>query len=102
MTCKDIQKVLLDNGHDVKLHVIVYSERRVLQYLDFNMNMPTPYLFVEALLEILGHNEPKLNINCIYLITCRVLEAFYYIRKSIYDRLYESFTGRTRENKTDR
>lgn len=94
--------MLLDDERYYKLDTIRHSERRVMTSLHFKLNTPSPYLFVEILLEVLGHNEPEIEISVFYLIACKVLEAFYYQRRDIYDRLYECFTGRTRETKSDR
>jgi len=76
------------------------SELRILKYLDFKLNITTPYQFVEILLEILGHNT-ELESKIFYLISVKILECFYCMRDEIYNRLYESITGRTKD-KNDR
>ena len=97
-----MKKLLLDEGRYFQTDTIKHSEKRVLKCLDFRVNIATPYLFMELLLEVLGHNEPEFEIKIIYMISCRLLEGFYFFREKIYSRLYEFFTGRTRETKTDR
>ena len=102
MKCSQIREILVKEGHYFRIDMISNSERRVLKYLNFQLNLPTPYMFIETLLEVLGHNETEIETNTLYKIACKVLEGFYYSRKYIYDRLYECFTGRTRETKSDR
>lgn len=83
--------------YNYSLESILSSELRVLKHLNFRLNIMTPYQFMEILLEILGHNMPELEPKAFYLIAVRLLEIFYCTRDEIYNRLYESFTGRTRD-----
>jgi hypothetical protein len=81
------------------------SELRVFKYLNFRLNAPSPCQFIEILLEILNVNNDNmigLDTNIIHLIAMKVLECFYCEREHIYDRLYESMTGRSRDSNDDR
>lgn len=84
-------------GYNYNLDSILNSELRVLKYLDYKLSIPTPYQFMEILLEILGHNLPMLEPKAFFIIGVKILECFYCSRDQVYDRLYESFTGRTRD-----
>ena len=100
--CSHIKQVLIDLGYIYSLESIMNSELRVLKYLDYKINLSTPFTFMEILLEILDKNNPELESKIFYLIGCKVLECFYCLRDEIYSRLYESITGRTRDPTIDR
>jgi hypothetical protein len=97
--------MLLDLGYNYSIESIMSSELRVFKYLNFRLNVPSPCQFVEILLEILNVNNDNmigLDTNIIHLIAMKVLECFYCEREHIYDRLYESMTGRSRDSSDDR
>lgn len=100
--CSEVRKILDDLGYNFKLDAVLNSELRVMKYLNYNLNTPTPHEFIEVLLEILGNNEPQLQVKPVYWVSVQILECFYLNRTKIYDRLYESFTGRTRETLADK
>ena len=52
---------------------------------------------MEILLVILAKNLPEINSTILKAIGIKVLECFFCDRARIYDRLYESMTGRTRD-----
>jgi hypothetical protein len=84
-------------GYVYGLNSILNSEMRVFKYLDYKLNLTTPYNFMETLLEVLGNNNEKLNPKIFYDIGVKILERFYYSRTQIYDRLYECMTGRSKD-----
>lgn len=73
------------------------SELKVMNYLDYKLNIPTPFNFMQVLLAALSNNCKDLNINILFTIANKVFECFYCQRDEIYDRLYESMTGRSRD-----
>ena len=99
--CADIQDELARLGYHFSAQSVMNSELRVLKYLDYRVSVATPFDFVELLLEILGRNVPDLNPTIFYLIGMKVLECFYCQRDKIYERLYESITGRSADRDAD-
>ncbi len=79
------------------LFSIMSSELRVMKCLEYRLSLPTPFTFMEVLLEVLEHNEPQIESKILRAIGINVLECFYCEREDIYDRLYESMTGRSRD-----
>ncbi|CAF0749951.1 unnamed protein product [Brachionus calyciflorus] len=92
-----IQDYLSKMNYKYSLESILSSELRVLKFLDYKLNTTTPYTVIEILLEILGHNVENAEPKALYIIAVQILECFYMARDDIYNRLYESFTGRTKE-----
>lgn len=95
--CCELKQILADLGYIYSLSSILNSEMRVFKYLGYKLNIPTPYIFMEILLELLGNNNDDLDPKIFYFIGVKILECFYYSREEIYDSLHETLTGRTRE-----
>ncbi|RMZ93842.1 Cyclin N-terminal domain-containing 1 [Brachionus plicatilis] len=93
-----IQDLLIELGYKFSFESILNSELRVLKYLDFRLNILTPYNVVETLLEILGHNLKNSQPKALYIISIRLLESFYFCKEQIYKRLYESFSGKAKDH----
>lgn len=96
-----IRDSLIQMGYKYSLESILNSELRVLKYLDYKLNITTPYTVIETMLEILGHNIENVQPEALFIVANRLLECFYYTREEIFDRLHESFTGRSKD-KSDR
>lgn len=73
------------------------SEIRVMKYLDYKLNLDTPFSLMEVLLEILSNNLIQFNPQIIHAIGVKILECYYCQREEIYNRLYETMTGRSRD-----
>jgi hypothetical protein len=94
------------------LDSILKSELRVFKYLNYRLNIATPYKFMEVFLQILDNNLrldeaetetvefslnfKKIQVKLLHLIGVKLLERFYYYRDDIYGQLYESIMGRSR------
>ncbi len=68
-----------------------------MKCLGYRLNLHTPFSFMEVLLEVLGHNEPQVDVRILRAVGVKLLECFHCQRGQIYDRLYESMTGRSRD-----
>ena len=68
-----------------------------MKCLGYRLNFATSFSFMEVLLEVLGHNEPQVDVRILRAVGVKLLEGFYCQRGQIYDRLYESMTGRSRD-----
>lgn len=90
----DIRDQLAELGYKFSFESILNSELRVLKYLDYRLNIITPYNVVETLLEILGHNLKNSEPKALYIVAIRLLESFYFAKEKIYEKLYESITGK--------
>lgn len=90
----DIRDQLTELGYKFSFESILNSELRVLKYLDYRLNIITPYNVIETLLEILGHNLKNSEPKILYIVTIRLLERFYYAKEKIYEKLYQSITGK--------
>lgn len=95
--CSEIKKLLNKLGYNFGLTSILNSEIRVMKYLNYKLSLQTPYSFMEILLEISSKNLPQIETKILKLIGTKILECFYCQRENIYDRLYESMTGRSRD-----
>jgi len=71
------------------------SEIEVLTFLDYRVNLITPYNFIEALLEILCQNKTQLKeqIKILFVISTKIIQCFYFHRDEIYDVLFQTITG---------
>ncbi|KAK7919267.1 hypothetical protein WMY93_010551 [Mugilogobius chulae] len=74
-------------GHTVTKKSIVDSELLVLSGLDFRLDVANPLIYVEILLEVLGHNEPSIPIERIYNLCLQVLRFVVLERVAIFDKL---------------
>ena len=84
-------------GNNYSLTSIVNSELRIMNYLEYKLNLSTPHSYIQVLIEVLAKNSPELKFNVVYVVADKVLECFYLQREQIYDRLYETMTGRSRD-----
>ncbi|KAL3051755.1 hypothetical protein OYC64_001899 [Pagothenia borchgrevinki] len=79
-------------GHDVSKQALLESELMVLKGLEYKLNATNPLSFVEILLEVLGHNEPSIPVECLHLLSQHVLQFISLQRTAIYDSLLVTTT----------
>ena len=84
-------------GFKYKLESILASELRVLKTLDYIANIPTPFSYVELLLEVLSRKIPEFEAKHLYYICVSMFYKYYNKREKIYAMLYETVTGRTKD-----
>ncbi|NWV01686.1 CNTD1 protein, partial [Upupa epops] len=66
---------------------LLESELTVLKTLHFQINMSTPLVYVELLLEVLGHNGCLLPAKPLHQMCMQLLDFSYLTRGPIYDTL---------------
>ncbi|CAN8016613.1 unnamed protein product, partial [Ixodes persulcatus] len=64
---------------------VLQSEKRVLSTLQFRVEFPTPLVYLEVLLDVIGHNDPSFEGEEVYPAAVRVLQGFYLMRIQVYD-----------------
>ncbi|XP_051959540.1 cyclin N-terminal domain-containing protein 1-like [Xyrauchen texanus] len=69
------------------------TEIFILKTLNFNLNVPNALLYVETLLEVLGHNDPTTPVAHLHHLCIYVLQFIYLQREPIYHSLLISATG---------
>ncbi|XP_037610789.1 cyclin N-terminal domain-containing protein 1 [Sebastes umbrosus] len=79
-------------GHNASKHTVLESELMVLKGLEFRLNAPNPLMYVEILLEVLGHNEPSLPVERLHQLCQHVLQFVSLQRTAIYDSLLVTTT----------
>jgi len=87
VTVANAQQFLTSRGFRYATNSIIQSEVRVLKTLDYQVHPPIPLTYVEALLEVLGHNSPCIRVKHLHGICLSVLELYYIQRDSIYTKL---------------
>ncbi|XP_028264273.1 cyclin N-terminal domain-containing protein 1 [Parambassis ranga] len=74
-------------GHSVSKQALLESELMVLKGLEFRLDVPNPLMYVETLLEVLGHNEPSVPVEHLHQLCRDVLQFISLQRTAIYDSL---------------
>ncbi|XP_067433316.1 cyclin N-terminal domain-containing protein 1 [Thunnus thynnus] len=74
-------------GHSVSKQTVMESELMVLKGLGFRLNATNPLMYVEILLEVLGHNDPSVPVEHLYHLCHHVLQFISLRRTAIYDSL---------------
>ncbi|XP_066519807.1 cyclin N-terminal domain-containing protein 1 isoform X2 [Hoplias malabaricus] len=72
---------------------LLKSELLILKTLDFQLSVPNPLLYVETLLEVLGHNDPSIRVPQLHRVCRCVLQFIFLQREKIYQSLLEAATG---------
>ncbi|XP_069098121.1 cyclin N-terminal domain-containing protein 1 [Pleurodeles waltl] len=80
-------KFIQSLGFSYKKEEILQSELTVLKTLKFQINVCTPFSFVEMLLEVLGHNGCLLPLKELHETCLKLLDLVYLLRSSIYETL---------------
>ena len=81
------KRFLAAHGFRYATNSIIQSEIRVLKTLNYKVHPPIPVTYVEALLEVLGHNSPCMKVKYLHGICLSLLEVYYIQRDSIYTKL---------------
>jgi len=81
------KRFLASHGFRYAANSIVQSEVRILKTLDYKVHPPMPLTYVEALLEVLGHNDPLLTVKHLHGICLNILELYYIQRDAVYTKL---------------
>jgi hypothetical protein len=84
-------------GYKFNAEAVLNSELRVLKTLDFDINITTPYHFVELLFEVLGRQMHELEVKVFYYIAVSVLYKFYPFQEEIYGELHLAVSGQTKD-----
>ncbi|XP_037567064.1 cyclin N-terminal domain-containing protein 1 isoform X1 [Dermacentor silvarum] len=82
----DVRDLLKSAGDSYGCHSVVQSELRVLRTLKYRLLPPTPLVYAEVLLEVIGHNEPSFEPKDLYSMMLRVLQGFYLVRQEVHER----------------
>ena len=93
------KRFLTAHGYRYATNSIIQSEVRVLKTLDYKVHSPIPLTYVEALLEVLGHNSPCIKVKHLHGICLTMLELYYIQRNSIYTKL-KTIAGITSNEKS--
>jgi hypothetical protein len=93
LSTENIQKLLNKMNFNYDSKAILESEIKVLKVLDYRLNLPTPFQFLELLLEILGHNHKEIDVSILYTISIKILECFCCSKKEILMKLYEIYNA---------
>ncbi|XP_068118001.1 cyclin N-terminal domain-containing protein 1 isoform X2 [Hyperolius riggenbachi] len=77
-------------GHSYKKEELLKSEIIVLKTLDFRINIQSPFMFIEVLLEVLGYNGCLLTLKDVLDMCVMVLDLVYLMRNPIYETLLKA------------
>uniref|UniRef100_A0A8D0GMI2 Cyclin N-terminal domain containing 1 n=1 Tax=Sphenodon punctatus TaxID=8508 RepID=A0A8D0GMI2_SPHPU len=69
---------------------LLESELAILKVLCFQINVPTPFAYIEILLEVLGHNGCLLPMKHLHEMCMHLLDLTYLLRSIIYDTLLKT------------
>ncbi|KAI0227109.1 Cyclin N-terminal domain-containing protein 1 [Lamellibrachia satsuma] len=94
VTARKAWNTLNEFGHRYTNDSILQSELRVLKTLDYKVMLPSPLLYIETLLEILGHNDSSAEVKMYHGVCLKVLDVVYMWRRDIYKKLFQLATGR--------
>ncbi|XP_071319252.1 cyclin N-terminal domain-containing protein 1 isoform X2 [Trachinotus anak] len=89
-------------GHSVSKQTLLESELMILKGLEFRLNVPNPLIYVEILLEVLGHNEPSSPVERLYDLCHHVLQFVSLQRAAIYDTLLKTTVQCVRPSREQR
>ncbi|KAK3104538.1 hypothetical protein FSP39_004544 [Pinctada imbricata] len=83
------KKYLLELGHRYASESILQSEIRILKTLDFNVSPASTLVYVETILEVLGHNCPGIEVKMYHGVALRVLDLVYLKYNQVYSVLFQ-------------
>lgn len=89
VTISKARRFLNEGGHHYTQDSILHSELRILKTLNFRVTDPSTLVYIETILEILGHNEPETEIKVYYDISLQVLKVVYLKFSQIYKNLFQ-------------
>ncbi|XP_035997591.1 cyclin N-terminal domain-containing protein 1 [Fundulus heteroclitus] len=74
-------------GISVSKQTLLESELMVFKGLDYRLSVLNPLMYVEVILEVLGHNEPSIPVERLYLLCHHVLQFITLDQIAIYESL---------------
>ncbi|XP_052819972.1 cyclin N-terminal domain-containing protein 1-like [Mya arenaria] len=98
------RRYLQEAGHRYNTESILQSELRVLKTLNFKVALPSPLVYMEAVLEAIGLAESKIALPPLYTL-CQSLQDLVYLQyEGVYSKLHQvaaggsPITGKDRES----
>ncbi|XP_063281922.1 cyclin N-terminal domain-containing protein 1 [Pelobates fuscus] len=82
-----VLQFLQSAGYKYRKSDLLKSELTVLRTLHFNVNLLSPFNYVDILLEVLGHNGCPLSLEQLRGMCLKVMDFVYLTRNSIYEIL---------------
>nr|XP_002735714.2 PREDICTED: cyclin N-terminal domain-containing protein 1-like [Saccoglossus kowalevskii] len=93
VTIRKCNNFLSQSGRNYTNESIMLSELSILKALDFKVSSTSALTYIEALLEILGHNDTMTNVKVLHDTCLHILEMTYIQRQSVYEKLCCIATG---------
>ncbi|ELU08363.1 hypothetical protein CAPTEDRAFT_213266 [Capitella teleta] len=90
---------LKELGSKYSINSILQSELRVLKTLDYNISLPCPSLYMEALLELIGRDVTDLQVSIIHVTSLKILDLIFLNFDEIYTELENAASGVSRQRK---
>lgn len=87
------KRFLMDGGHCYNLESILQSELRILKTLSFNVSIPSPLVYLEALLEVLGQTDEEIGVKILHGVSLNLLDMVYLQHSEVYSRLHQLATN---------
>jgi hypothetical protein len=87
LTPSRIKNFLSSEGHQYSNNAILQSEIRVLTTLLFNVQVTSPLVYMETLLETLGYNVADIDVKELHSVGVKVLDVSYLLRSEVYSEL---------------
>ncbi|XP_078338797.1 cyclin N-terminal domain-containing protein 1-like isoform X2 [Crassostrea virginica] len=94
------KRFLRDCGYRYASESLLQSELRVLKTLKFQVTEPTPIVYIETMLEILGCNNSKAEVKTYYFVATKLLDLLYLKYHAFYKILFE-VTSSSRSQSTE-
>lgn len=92
VTPRRAQNTLRDFGHKYSLESVTQSELRIIKTLNYKVMLNSPLLYIETILEVLGHNDKTCTVKIYHGSCLKVLDHLYLNWADIYARLFETAT----------
>nr|XP_011444421.2 cyclin N-terminal domain-containing protein 1 isoform X1 [Crassostrea gigas]XP_034335869.1 cyclin N-terminal domain-containing protein 1 isoform X1 [Crassostrea gigas] len=83
------KRFLRDCGYRYASESLLQSELRVLKTLKFQVTEPTPIVYIETMLEILGCNNTEADVKTYYYVATKLLDLLYLKYHAFYKILSE-------------
>lgn len=83
------KRFLRDCGYRYASESLLQSELRVLKTLKFQVTEPTPIVYIETMLEILGCNNTEAEVKTYYYVATKLLDLLYLKYHAFYKILSE-------------
>ncbi|XP_065054480.1 cyclin N-terminal domain-containing protein 1-like isoform X2 [Rhopilema esculentum] len=81
------KRILASLGYHYTTASVIKSEIRLLKTLEFRISVPTPLVFLETLLEVLGLNDANIKVKLIHEVALKLLDTFYLKRRQMLEKL---------------